>query len=861
MSNIEITFENPWLLLLVIPSLAVILIPFLLLPKKRRKTFKKIAPVILHSVIAVFLVLILSEFSIVKNSDEQAVMLLVDLSDSMGTVQEAIAERTEEILNLIDENTPTGVMVFGGNHVYSLKLGEERLLELSAVSSDATDIESALEYAADQLPSDRAGRIIILSDGKETDGDAAGTAHYLATRGIRMDAVYFDTTELLSDEIQIGSFTSPEGVYVGDEVVFTAEIKSNVNTYATLILYDGENEVKSESITVTEGSTVIEITDTPTDGGIHSYHLQINPESDTILENNECYAYLNVAGESTVLIIADTIRSGNIISDILSESSAVTVVTAGNAPDNIAALCNYDEVILSNVDYEKLPSGYDELLRDYVSVYGRSLLAVGGEDTFMYGNMEETLIEELLPVTFSVSESAEGNSVALMLVLDTSSSMSRQSTYLSVAKQGAIKCVEAMSDNDYVGVISFNRSAYLKSSLIEANEENKDTLTRIISGLNTSQGTYYTEALEMAHEELNKSSASVKHIIFLSDGNPSDRGYTEAVEDASEDGITVTTIGLGYSSSTLESLAEKGGGRYYYVKSATDLPDIMLSETEQVTVSSLITGEFYPVTTDESPLTESSSPSLPVLYGYLGTTIKENATAYLSTEEGHPIYAVWSYGNGTVACFTSDLSGVWSAEWLDDSVGRAITLNMVETTVSDSHHDSSLTMDTSIRGKTADITVYTTSSDIANAVSITVYKDGKDKTYVLTQTDPGVYEKTIPLETPGSYELMVVESDTNDSIVDYLEAGVALSYSSEYDAYAKSGESFLESLCSYSGGEIFTDMAALSDVELTKISIIYNPMVLLAVLSLILFLADIAIRKLRLKDIKNYLLRAMRKGL
>ncbi len=138
----------------------------------------------------------------------------------------------------------------------------------------------------------------------------------------------------------------------------------------------------------------------------------------------------------------------------------------------------------------------------------------------------------------------------------------------------------------------------------------------------------------------------------------------------------------------------------------------MLSETEQVTASSLITGKFYPVVSEDSPLTESISSELPVLYGYLGTTIKENATAYLSTDEGHPIYAVWNYGNGTVACFTRDLNGEWSSEWLDNSDAQAVILNMVETTV-----------------------------------SITVSKDGQDKNYALTQTDPGVNKKTIPLDS------------------------------------------------------------------------------------------------------------------
>ena len=440
------------------------------------------------------------------------------------------------------------------------------------------------------------------------------------------------------------------------------------------------------------------------------------------------------------------------------------------------------------------------------------------------------------------------SSIALMLVLDCSSSMSRTSTYLSVAKQGAIKCVEAMTANDSVGVISFNRTAKVRSEIIPATDENKEILSRTISSLTTSQGTYYVEALELAHEELLKSTADKKHVIFLSDGNPSDRGYTEAVQAMADDGITVSTIGLGYSSNELSAMAETGSGRYYYVRTASDLPDIMLTETEQIVVSSYITGEFVPIIAKESDLTASvGNESLPLLTGYLGTTLKEDATAYLITEEEHPIFASWKYGAGTVAFFASDLYGNWSANWVNSSLGQTLTKAFVSTTVDEFHDDSSLAATVTLRGKTADITVESSGTEIGHSFTVDVAFQNDYNTYTLVQTGTNTYEGSIKVTDNGIYDLMITETDASGNIVDYAQTALAVSYSSEYDAFAGEGQSLLSALCSATGGILSATVQKLVNSEVDTISLLP-----LGIIVAILLLADIAVRKIRWKDIQNY---------
>ena len=869
MNNIEISFEQPWLLLLVIPAFAIILIPFLLLPKKRRGTFQKITPVVLHLFIVSILVLILSGLHFVKSIENQAVMLLLDFSHSTMPVQEFIVAHADEILDAMDEEVPIGVIAFGGEQVYVVEIpggnpdapssglfdngqltASELTARVSEIVTDATDIAGALEYAVQLMPEGLDKRIILLSDGKETDRDALDTARILATQKVRIDAMYFDTTPSDVPEMQISTVSIPEGAYIGDDITITVELESNVVNNAVLKLYDETRLLLEQEISMMPGLYMTELSIPQITSGPHTYQLVLHPEADTVAESNQGYAHIEVAGESSILVIADTLKNAAFLDNILSDGNIVDTTTVFNAPDSILELCNYDEIILVNANYSGLPDGYDQLLHTYVSTYGRSLLTVGGPNTYMFGNMQDTVLEEMLPVSFTLEEESKGESVALMLVLDCSSSMNRN--LLSVAKQGAIKCVEAMTDNDYVGIISFNSTARLRSEIIQATDDNKDTLTRAISALTTGRGTYYVEALELAHEKLLVSEAEKKHVIFLSDGEPTDRGYIQAVEAMAEDGITVSTIGLSHSSNSLSNMADTGSGRYYYVQTATDLPDIMVTETEQIAVSNKISGEFTTIVATESELTEGLDVTgLPILTGYIGTTLKEDAVSYLVTDREHPLYATWQYGEGTVAFFASDLYGEWSSRWMADADAQALVKSMVSTSVSDVHSDSAFRMNVELQGKTADIAVHTPTADTGHELTVTAVKGRKKQEYTLKQTDPDTYSGTIEVSESGVYELMIVEEDTLGNVIDYANVPLTVSYFSEYDAFAESGQKLLEDICDTTDGIFADNTAALIDSDFESAKLIYNPMVPLGIFVALLLLADIAIRKIRWKDIRN----------
>lgn len=860
MSRLEFIFERPLLLLLAIPAFLIILLPFFRLPAQRRRGFRKIAPVALHLVAVTLLLLVIAGFSVVNHSSEKAVMLLVDLSDSTQTVQKDIQGRAAQLMELMDKKTPAGVVVFGQDQIYTAQLSNDHTFSTAKVDSSATDIAAALEYTASLLPADRSGQIIVLSDGKQTGGDATDMAIQLAAQGIEIDAVYFDTTALDSDEVQLSSLQASSNVYKGDTITFTAQIQSNIDTEARLTLLNDSKLVYRETPRITAGTNTIEISCPAEVAGAHSYQLILDCSKDTLEQNNECFAYVNVVGEPSVLVIADTLSNAKSLALLLGEEFSVKTASVWDAPRTVVELCNYDAVVLSNANMSMLPQDYDKLLEAYVNVYGRTLLTVGGESTLMYGGMQGTAMEDILPVTLSRQKDSDADSVALMLVMDCSGSMVQGGrNYLTLAKQGAIKCIKAMSSNDYVGVITFNSVAQVQSPLVRATENNKTNLTQIISGLGTGDYTFYRQALAFANDALLNCNAKTRHIMFLSDGHPSDRNYMEEVKRAAENDITVSTISIGFSSWGLNSMAETGNGRYYNVKDPTELPKIMLSETTQVAIDSLTLGDFTPVITRKSKLTDGLGTSrLPTLHGYLATTIKDDAHTYIATEEGHPIYAQWNYGKGVVGCFTSALSGKWSYDWISSRTGVAVTRNMLATTIDQLRGSSSMSAQVTGRGNTSEIKV-TTADTQDSQLSLMVEMAGRITNYELTQEAPGIYTATFDTAKPGVYELLVTQADRNGDPLDYWDTAITVSYLGEYDVFAAEGRTLLNTLCGYTGGKLYTNMQELADVQVGSVQNSYNPMAVFALLVSLIMLADIAIRKLRWKDIRNFFLTLKRK--
>ena len=811
MNNSELFIERPWVFYILIGVIAALVLTFILFTR-RRKTMGKVISLVLRCTAVALVFVILSGLGFAHTTNEQAVVLLLDYSDSTLGVRERIEEDSARIAGLIDENTPVFILAFGGGQTYDVRKDEEGKYVVGEIAAGSTDIGQALEAAAELLPDDHAKRIVLFSDGKQTDGSAQKAARILRNRGVSVDTVYYNTELLKENEVQLTSLDGPENVEKGETVRLSIRVDSAKSGRILLQVSDNNALFENLYLTVDEGANVFEITHKPTTSGMHIYRATLRADEDTFEQNNERYCSVEVTGEGKILIVAGYVSDAYYLQRLLKNTGdydTVDLKTPYTTPNTIYELCRYDQIILMNVNASELPNGYDRLIKEYVSVYGKSLLTIGGNDTYSIGEMRGTAFDEILPVKFDYTKEQTDQTVALMLVLDCSQSMViyDDGKSLYYAKESAEQCLDAVGEVDYVGIVSFNSTARVEYSIAHATPQNKELCKEAIWNIEVEHGTHYTPALQLAYEELMKTDADIKHVIFLSDGEPIGDGDYEGVANRlNMAGITITTIGLmstsRYKPAALKRVAQIGNGHYFEVTGAEDLPELMLSEAMSITAGPLVLEEskvYIPHVTAETK--DIKEEDIQPVNGYIGTTIKEDADAILTVGRGDPLLAKWTYGKGVISSFMSDGGAKWAESWKNDTSGELLFERMSSVIFDRSGPSTALLTEVRAEGTTLHVTTETVMTGFEGVPKLTVEKNSRNgTTYDMTPAGKNLYACDVTADNTGVYNITVTLYGKNGAVIEKDEVIFAASYSPEYDVFAGGGNEVMIEIGELTGG-------------------------------------------------------------
>lgn len=906
MTNFKINFLYPWLLLLLIPAIAFTLLSYFKLGKRYRCTRNRIVSMALHLTVMLLAIAILAgiTFSYFKPNTENEVILLVDASYSTSEdSQDDLDEFIKAVIDNTDSKFKLGIVTFGYDQVYAAELTNDTsklyssYLESPKPDTTATDIASAITYASSLFNKPETARIVLLSDAIETDSEVKNIIKSVAAKGIKVDTVHFSENEL-EDEVQIVDMIKPdEKIYVGQKFSVSVSIESSYEGEVTLTPYD--NEVAGDSMTVTlkKGMNTVTVPYMFTLPGLHEMFFEIEGAYDTVAMNNTYLSYIYLEIFDDILIIESIDDESENLTKMLQGENNVTVINSADTeamPKTVDALRAYDEVILCNVANKDLPEGFDQILYTYVFEYGGGLFTVcgaeegstpGGADwtanAYTREDMNKTLYQQMLPVEIIDYTPP----AAVMIIIDTSGSMYSSGdvagSKLGYAIQGAESCLDALTERDYVGIMTLADSYSEEIELTPRPQRDKilsaigqleeDALNGLVGG-----GTIFSAALERAGKALSAmTQVEKKHIIIVTDGEPAstdEEDYQYWFQENAKLGITTSIVGIECSSSAVRNmqnvLVEYAGmteDNFHDVKDVEDTPGVMyedlnvkeIKETNyeqfdikvNITSSPIFNGVelrgFYIPVDDENNLT---------LDGFYGVKLKKDATVILSGQYT-PLYAEWQVGKGKVGTFACDLNGAWSSDFVNSEEGVKIVNNIVKS-LYPKERVKPLEIDAEWSGDnyTTQLSIFTDlgEGEYIEATITSPLAEGElePRVQVLTASaNDGYSRMEFGVTTPGLHEILVQRKSADGTVLAEQIIYKPLSYSKEYDAFPdeQAAADLIVYLAEASGGEVITDPVYVFQNAAKYTHVVIDPRVAFMIIVIILFLLDIAVRKFKWK--------------
>lgn len=172
----------------------------------------------------------------------------------------------------------------------------------------------------------------------------------------------------------------------------------------------------------------------------------------------------------------------------------------------------------------------------------------------------------------------------IAVVLDRSGSMEEERK-LDFAKQSVLALIDRLSSADYLSIIIYDNEVgtLLPTQRVTDKERIKRLVRDIYPSGATNLGGGMLEGFRQLEPMLDRE--MVNRVMLLSDGL-ANRGITDPgelnryVRSYRLRGISLTTIGVGldYNENLMMSLAETGGGNYYFVESPAQLASIFNNE-------------------------------------------------------------------------------------------------------------------------------------------------------------------------------------------------------------------------------------------------------------------------------------------
>lgn len=827
--------------------------------------FRRRAALFLRLLTVTAIVLALAEVEWRDLTEKLKVVLVVDHSRSIPEEKSALAlQVVDAARKQIDPRRDTGeLVVFGREAFVETELTKDGppTTELhSQLERTHTNLESAVRRALEAIDDGTRGRIVLMTDGNQTLGDASAAIARARAAQVPVDIIPLEYS--YGHEVLVEKIVLPPEAKIGEPFLARVVTHAVSETPARIRLWQGGELVETRDVVLAPGANVEQFTLNLDRADFYRVEASVEPldrRHDQLVQNNTAHGFVFTRGKAQVLYVHDEAdtnaeEGAHLLAALAEEQLRVVAIPAANFPLEPMALQGYDAVILDDVARASLSERQQAAIESAVGDMGIGLVMIGGERSFGPGEWRGSPVEAALPVEMDIKQEEVIPDGALVMIIHSCEMPEGNAAAIKVCK----KAVDGLSAKDTVGVLVYGDSG---NQWVVAPQKaaNKPGLKSAINAMQAMDMPDFDGIFRMALESLKGLQASVKHMILISDGDPSPPAPA-LLQQCRDNRITVSTIcyfshegAQGQSAQVMRRISNMTGGKYYYLDDPADLPRIFVKEAQRVARSLIVNQTFVPQVRTPSPVLTAVA-DLPQLTGFVLTEPKPRAEVALVAKDGSPILAHWQYGVGKSLAFTSDAKPRWASAWVEWAGFRRFWGQAVRY-VSKDVQESVFQTSTSVKGDRGVIVLdaVTADGELIEGLTVTARvaspQGGETREVTLQQRGSGRYEGDFPVSQVGTYTVSLLTTDQEGSASHSVTTGLVFPYSDEFKRL-RSDRPFLEELARQGDGQVLSPEDVLAgDVNLWDRSRLGERIALeerwtwALALGLVVFLLDVAMRR------------------
>lgn len=876
----QLHFGNP--LALALLALAVPLVILAWRSVRVLSTGTVVQGLALRITVLALLVTALAEPFIARISDATALIVITDASASVpASVRDPALAAVGAAAARRKDGDRVGVVTYA-------ERPEVRALPSDAMpesfvahagAATASDAASAIRMALAVAPADAATRILLVSDGNSTGGDAIEAASLASAAGIPVDVVPVRFSH--EREVVVDRLASPARVREGQAFDLRLAIRAthpvagrvSVRQNGLPVDLDPASNGESLRVELDAGANLVAIPAVADGTGAQRFEVRFEPDAaadDAVEANNVGATVTFVGGAGRVAVIEpaagtesaaflEALRRGGI--------EAESVTPDGAMQRGIAWLAGQDAVFLMNVPRWSVDNALDRDLHAYAHDLGGGLVMVGGPESFGAGGWNGSEVAKAMPVRMDPPQTRMLLRVSVALVIDRSGSMAAPvantaQSQQEMANAAAMAGLRSLSRADEACVIAFDTRADLVVPRGPIGDMRG--FEPAVRGIAPGGGTDQFAGMELALAELKRSRAQTKHMVVLTDGQTqgTPEEGTELALAAKAAGITISTIGIGDGANDqlLRTIARVGGGRFHAIKSfetSRKLPQVFIREVATEGRALIEEGRFEPAMVPLAGGPLAGIDRLPPVRGYVIVAPREGLSqvgAAVRTKDGADPFIAWhNYGIGRGVALAGDLTARWAAEWRGWGGFQPFCERLARWTMRPAD-DRSIEPSIDLEGELATLRVTLSPDRVATASRVDgrlVSPGGEVRTLAMRQVAPTRFEASFEAAEAGAYLASVVAvrgGDDGAVRASSAHASLSVPYPREFRA-VRDDAAALSAIADRSGGRVI-EVGQLPAVDLfdrsglapsKELRLVWD---LLAIAAAVVLVADVAWRRM-----------------